>query len=73
MTSKVSPPSRTSVVKCSTQKCRINSSSRAAPVMRCRYQLIAREFIFSYRLSVVGYHQLFLKLSVFSLVALATA
>ena len=33
---------RTSAVKCSTQKCMMSSTSRAAPVMRCKYQLMAR-------------------------------
>src|SRR4051812_2170518 len=41
-TSNVSPLVRTSAVKCSTQKCRINNTSRAAPVTRCRNQLNAR-------------------------------
>src|SRR3954465_10400293 len=43
MTSNVRPAGvRTSAVKCSTQKCMISSTNRAAPVMRWRYQLRAR-------------------------------
>src|SRR5687768_2120731 len=42
MTSNVRPSGvRTSAVKCSTQKCMMSSTRRAAPVTRCKYQLIA--------------------------------